>query len=76
MNACLSAWWKQILLNCVVPECNLEASMTFSHSKTNSTAQIQGDEILVEKAHWDRELWEVGKSVSRKNEDAKGLLCL
>lgn len=77
MNTYLSGWQKQILPDHVFLECNLEASLTFYNSKTNSTAKIQGDEALVEKAHWNRELLEVDKSVSRKMRLLlnKGLLC-
>lgn len=77
MNTYLSGWQKQILPGHVFLECNLEASLTFYNSKTNSTAKIQGDEALVEKTHWNRELLEVDKSVSRKMKLLlnKGLLC-
>lgn len=78
MNTYLSDWKKQILPGHVFLECNLEASLTFCNSKTNSTAKIQGDEALVEKTHWNRKLLEVVKSVSRKMRLLlnKGLLCL
>lgn len=65
MNTYLSGWRKQILPGHVFLECNLEALLTYN-SKTNSIAKIQGDEALVEKTHWNRELLEVDKSVSRK----------
>lgn len=44
MNTYLGGWQKQILPGHVFLECNLEASLTFYNSKTNSTAKIQGDE--------------------------------